>query len=500
MKAKAHKRWRTAMSRRYLSVVLASLAVVLPLSASAVTIHQVSSFGSNPGALQMFTYVPSSLPSSAPLVVAMHGCTQSAQAYADGAGWPKYADSEGFAVVFPQQTSSNNSNKCFNWFKSGDINRGQGEALSIKQMVDYMKSHYSIDSSRVYVTGLSAGGYMTPVMLAAYPDVFAGGGVMSGGPYKCATSMSGAYSCMSPGVDKSPSAWGDLVRNETNYSGPWPKVSIWHGDSDYTVDPSNETEDMEQWTNVNGIDQTPEVNETVKGVATHKVYEDSSGNALVETYLISGMGHGTAVDPGSNTDQCGTAGSYILAAGICSTYYTAQFWGLIGGSSGGGGGGGGGGGDTTAPTVSITAPSSGATVSGTVSFTASASDNVGVSKVEFYVDGSLKSTDTSSPYSYSWDTTAASNASHTLMAKAYDAANNTGSDSESVTVSNSGGGNLYCGTASNYNHVQAGRAYDSGGYAYADGSDQQMGLDNVYYTTTLQETSSGYYEIVSSCP
>ena len=95
--------------------------------------------------------------------------------------------------------------------------------------------------------------------------------------------------------------------------------------------------------------------------------------------------------------------------------------------------------DTTPPTTSITAPSAGSTVSGTISVTASASDNVGVSKVEFYLDGALKSTDTTSPYAWSWDTTTATNASHSLQSKAYDAANNVGtSTAVSVTVSNGG--------------------------------------------------------------
>jgi hypothetical protein len=94
--------------------------------------------------------------------------------------------------------------------------------------------------------------------------------------------------------------------------------------------------------------------------------------------------------------------------------------------------------DTQAPTVSITAPTGGATVSGTTTVTASASDNVGVSKVEFYIDGTLKSTDTSSPYSYDWNTTTYTNSSHSIYAKAYDAANNVGTSSTvTVTVSNS---------------------------------------------------------------
>jgi hypothetical protein len=109
----------------------------------------------------------------------------------------------------------------------------------------------------------------------------------------------------------------------------------------------------------------------------------------------------------------------------------------------------GGGGDTQAPTVSITAPVNGATVSGTVSVTANASDNVGVTKVEFYADGVLQSTDTTSPYSWSWNTTTFSNATHSLTAKAYDAANNVGTSSAvSVTVNNAGGGDTQAPTIS----------------------------------------------------
>lgn len=101
----------------------------------------------------------------------------------------------------------------------------------------------------------------------------------------------------------------------------------------------------------------------------------------------------------------------------------------------------GGGGDTTPPTTSITAPSNGATVSGTTSVTASASDNVGVQRVEFFLDGALQSTDMNSPYAWSWSTTGTSNGAHVLTSKAWDAANNsTTSAAVNVTVSNGGGG------------------------------------------------------------
>lgn len=391
---------------------------------SALT--QVTSFGSNPGALKMWKYVPSGVPANAPLVVAMHGCTQTADAYT-GAGWNGLADQLKFYVVYPEQQSANNQNSCFNWFQTSDISRDQGEALSIKQMVDKMKADYSIDSKRVFVTGLSAGAAMTHVMAAAYPDVFAGAAVMSGLPYMCATSMTDAFTCMSPGVDKTPQQWGDLVRNAyPGYTGSYPKISIWHGTSDYTVATMNQAEGVDQWTNVHGISTTPTVSETVEGFP-HKVYKNSAGTAVVETYALTSMGHGTAVAPKTNfpgtSTPCGTAGAYILDVGICSTWYAAKFWGLDNS-------------DTTAPTVSLTAPSNGASVSGTVTVTATASDNVGVAKVELYIDSALVVTDTASPYTYSWNTTTAANGTHSLLAKAYDSAGNAASSSTvSVTVS-----------------------------------------------------------------
>lgn len=388
----------------------------------------VASFGSNPGNLKMWKYVPAGVPANAPLVVAMHGCTQSADAYT-AAGWNQLADVLKFYVVYPETQSANNQNSCFNWFEPGDIARGQGEALSIKQMVDQMKLDYSIDSSRVFVTGLSAGAAMTHVMAAAYPDVFAAGAVMSGIPYQCATTMTDAFTCMSPGVDKSPTQWRDLVRNAyPSYTGPYPRMSMWHGTSDYTVKNTNQQEAVEAWTSVQGIDTTEDVSETVAGYP-HKVYKDTAGKALVETYAITSMGHGTAIDtkfkfPGSSV-ACGTAGAYILDAGICSTWYAAKWFGLDNS-------------DSVAPTVSLSAPTNGASVSGTVQVTATASDNVGVSKVDFFIDNTLVGTDTASPYAYSWNSAASTNGTHVLKARASDAAGNTAT-SASISVTVTGG-------------------------------------------------------------
>ncbi|WP_164021526.1 PHB depolymerase family esterase [Pyxidicoccus trucidator] len=394
---------------------------------------QVTGFGTNPGNLLMYRHVPTGMPANAPLVVVLHGCTQTA-AGMEGSGWSAAANHYKFYAVYPQQQGANNSASCFNWFLSGDISRGQGEALSIIQMVDAMKAAYSIDSSRVYVAGFSAGAYMAPALLAAYPDVFSAGSINAGGPYRCALSSNEGFNCMNPGVDKTPAAWGDLVRSaNTGYTGARPRVSLWHGTSDFTVRPMNMTEAMEQWTNVHGIDQTADTTETVAGFP-HKVYRNGSGTALVETWELTNMGHGVAIDaqysfPGGST-ACGAIGAYLSDVNICAVYYQAQFFGLTGAVTPG---------DTTPPTVNVTAPANGSTVTGTVTLTASASDAGGVSRVEFLVDGSPVGSDSAAPYEFAWNSASVSNGSHTLGARAYDAAGNQATDSDtSVTVSNSG--------------------------------------------------------------
>lgn len=394
------------------------------IAAPAFAQSEVTGFGSNPGNLRMFKYVPTALPTDAPLVVALHGCAQSAASYDAETGWQLFADRYRFALLLPQQQSANNALNCFTWFETGDITRGQGEVLSIKQMVDRMIADHGTAPSRIYVTGLSAGGAMATTLLAAYPDVFVGGAIIAGLPHRCATTQAATSGCMNSGTNLTPAQWGDKVRASSTWTGPWPIVSVWHGSSDSTVTPSNLTEIMEQWTNVHGIDQTAEVSDTVGGFP-HKVYKTASGQARVETYTITGMGHGTPVDPGAGETQCGTAGAYILDVNLCSSYYISRFFGLDNL-------------DGIAPTATITAPADDAAVTGSVAIAANASDNIGVDRVEFLMDGALLGSDTNSPYTYSWNSSTASNGAHALQARAVDLVGNTGS-SPLVNVTISGG-------------------------------------------------------------
>src|SRR5262249_54769130 len=181
-------------------------------------------------------HAPAGVGANAPLVVALHGCTQTAADYAK-AGWNELADKHGFYVAYAEQTTANNPIRCFNWAgvygNPANLHRGQGENQSIKEMVDKMKADFSIDPKRVFVTGLSAGAPEPALMLATWPDVFAAGAPIAGLPYDCAESVLDATQCQNPGKDLSASQWADKVRAAyAGFGGPWPRVSIWQGTSD----------------------------------------------------------------------------------------------------------------------------------------------------------------------------------------------------------------------------------------------------------------------------
>jgi hypothetical protein len=167
--------------------------------------------------------------------------------------------------------------------------------------------------------------------------------------------------------------------------------------------------------------------------------------------------------------------------------------------------------DTTPPTVSITSPSNGATVAGTAAVNANASDNVGVNRVEFSVDGVLQSTDTTAPYSYSWDTTTASNAAHTLLARAFDAAGSSSSYSISVTVSNSASLSITSRSTSNITSTGATISWttnlpSTGTVFYGTSSSSMtlsvsssaLGTSHSVVLTGLKSRTNYYYKIVAT--
>jgi feruloyl esterase len=298
-----------------------------PPPTSSSRLVETTGFGSNPGNLRMFSYVPPEVAASPALVVVLHGCTQDAAGYDYGSGWSVLAEEYGFIVVFPEQQESNNIKRCFNWFQVQDIERDRGEAHSIRQMVERAVRDHGVDPGKIFVTGLSAGGAMTSTMLATYPDVFAGGAIIAGLPYRCATTVAEAFECMFQGHSRPAEEWGNLVRAASKHGGPWPKVSVWHGSADATVKPLNAGEIIKQWTNVHGQKTKPDSKETIDGYP-RRVWTNAKGELVLEEYTITGMAHGTPLATGDGENSYGAAGPFLLEAGISSSYRIAQFWGL----------------------------------------------------------------------------------------------------------------------------------------------------------------------------
>lgn len=287
-------------------------------------------FGSNPGALDAYCYVPASAGDAPPLVVVLHGCTQNAAGYDRGSGWSQLADEHGFALLFPEQRRANNMNLCFNWYEPGDSRRGAGEPLSIRQMIDAMVERYAIDPARIYVNGLSAGGAMTSVMLATYPEVFAGGAIIAGLPYGSASNIPEAFDRMRGYGGADAAGLEAAVRAASPHGGPWPSISVWHGSDDHIVEASNGDAIVRQWQSVHGVDADAGQARQVDG-HPYRVWHDGAGRAVIEDYRINGMGHGTPLAT-NGADGCGTSGAHMLEVAISSTRHIARFWGLTGGT------------------------------------------------------------------------------------------------------------------------------------------------------------------------
>ncbi|MDO9707017.1 extracellular catalytic domain type 1 short-chain-length polyhydroxyalkanoate depolymerase [Paracraurococcus lichenis] len=291
---------------------------------------EVTGVGSNPGQLRMLEFVPDRLPAGAPLVVALHGCTQTAGGYDRGSGWSTLAARLGFALLLPEQRPGNNANRCFNWFEPGDTRREHGEALSIRQMVAYAVAHHRLDPRRVFLTGLSAGGAMASVMLATYPEVFAAGAIIAGLPYGAAHSMPEAFEAMATARPRSGHVWGEAVRRASPHHGPWPRVSVWQGEADGTVRPDNAEEILKQWRDLHGLAGAPQPGKSLGPAHHHRVWRGRDGTPLLEHHAIAGMGHGVPIAPRGGPDALGEAMPYMLDVGIPSTALIAGFFGLGG--------------------------------------------------------------------------------------------------------------------------------------------------------------------------
>jgi poly(hydroxyalkanoate) depolymerase family esterase len=296
-------------------------------SAAQSPLVETTGFGSNPGDLRMLSFVPAKLQPAPALVVVLHGCGQTAAGYDVGAGWSTLAERFGFALLMPEQQRSNNPQNCFNWFNPEDISRDHGEAASIREMIARLVADHGIDRHRIFVTGLSAGGAMTSVMLATYPEVFSAGAVIAGLPYGVASNVREALNGMLQSPPRPAGELGDLVRNASTHRGPWPKISVWHGSADRTVNPANADEIIKQWLDLHHLPAAAMSKGMVDGYP-HQVWWNADGETTIESYTITDMAHGTPLGISDNDERYGVEGAFLIEAGISSSYHIASFFGL----------------------------------------------------------------------------------------------------------------------------------------------------------------------------
>lgn len=244
----------STLSGALLGMVSFTLATPTSLIKRA-TLSQVTNFGANPSGAKMYIYVPDKLPSNPAVVVAIHYCTGTAQAYYSGTPYASLAESYGFIVIYPE---SPYSGTCWDVSSPASLTRdGGGNSNAIANMVKYVLTQYKADPNNVFVTGTSSGAMMTNVMAATYPELFKAASVYSGVPAGCfATGTVNGWNsdCAQGRVIKSADEWAGIAEDmygvDACYTGSRPRMLINHGGKDDILYPQNFNETMKQWAGV----------------------------------------------------------------------------------------------------------------------------------------------------------------------------------------------------------------------------------------------------------
>ncbi len=292
---------------------------------SEARLAEVASFGSNPGRLVMKLVVPKLGSAKPPLVVILHGCRQTAESLDAASGFSILARKRGFLLLYPEQTESNNAQRCFNWFRPSAVARDRGELMSVSQMIEFMCVHHHADRSRIFVVGLSAGAALVSALIATYPERFAGAAMIAGMPFGAARDAMSALRAMRSGVSRAPAEWSDLVRKVSPNAAVWPPISIWQGSADRTVNPVNAASSVTQWLGLAGAG-------TTAGRAAAKPWGmltkwAPAGSPQVSFYSLDGFGHGLPIRRGSCRQQA-PSDPYVIQAAISAPHELLRIWGL----------------------------------------------------------------------------------------------------------------------------------------------------------------------------
>jgi poly(hydroxyalkanoate) depolymerase family esterase len=297
-----------------------------PASAAPLPGTELSgTFENASGSRRYEGYVPTGARTGTPLplVVALHGCTQTASDFRDATRLDELAETEKFITVYPEQPAAASPLRCWSWFSPAHQHRGRGEPALIEGITEQVAERWAVDATRVYVTGLSAGGAMAVVMGAAYPHRYAAIAVHSGCQY-------GGLPCSANG-GPDPVRQGALAHQAMGAHARVVPVIVFQGDADTTVPPINAEQVVQQWISTNDYADDGTRNgsvptrrySTISGPAAggHRYdvdyYVDQAGAPVVERWLVRGMGHawsgGCVCEPYTDPDAPdATAATYAF--------------------------------------------------------------------------------------------------------------------------------------------------------------------------------------------
>ncbi len=302
---------------------LIAYALTQSMKTSSIGFQEVKEFGSNPGGLKMYLFTPENLNPQAGVVFVLHGCTESASKIRNS-GWEDIAKERNLLIVYPEEPSITFlDDRCFNWFNLNDITKNLGQAQSVYSMLSYVKEKFSVNLEKVFILGLSAGGYFSSVVATIYPEDFKGFASIAAGPTRCypdgvnniseITKCSSGYGASLETVSKTSTEWGDFIRNTKPNFSNWPRALLIHGGLDTIVKPSLFYEATKQWENLHGI-SSPIV------TSTSSYIRSTYANKKLETWFLPNLGHAYPLN------QCGKVEGYYVESDICATKVIADFF------------------------------------------------------------------------------------------------------------------------------------------------------------------------------